>query len=329
MSTPVASWAPPDFDTDEFEWAEAVIYQHAEIVGRNDSADRSEWLRLRKIGLGSADAAPSLGLSKWGSPFSVWADKVTDEVSDAETERQKWGRRLEEPIGLGIAEDTGIPVRRFPFMVRSREWPWMTANLDFVSPRSNVEVKNVDRFMAHEWDDGAVPMWYMIQGQHANAVTGHEGTHFFPLIGGNEPRPVYVERNDALIETLVESERQFWDLVQNMTPPDVDGTAATRRALATVYGNPDIGTDKELPPETLQLIEERRVAKARIKELEGAVEEIENRLKSWLGNAEIGTVNGLIVFTWKQTGRKGYVVNPTTFRQVGFPKNPKPLNPNN
>jgi putative phage-type endonuclease len=325
----VAQWVPPGIDAEEeFQLAENVIYDHAKIVMRNDGDDRVEWLRGRKIGVGSADAAPSLGLSPWGSPFSVWVDKTTDEISDEETERQKWGRRLEEAIGLGIAEDTGIPVRRFPYMVQSKEWPWMTANLDFVSPRSNVEVKNVDRFMAEEWDEGAVPMHYMIQGQHANAVCGHDGTHFFPLIGGNTPRPVYVERNDRLIEDLVESERQFWELVKTLEMPDLDGSRATKEALGRVYGNPNIGTAKELPEAALGLLAQRATVMAQIKELDEIKDECENRLKGWLGKAEIGTVNGLIVFTWKSSPRAGYYVEPKeSIRRIHVPKNPKPYIP--
>lgn len=309
-----------ELNDEAFQEAEDAILEHATVVGRTDEMDRAEWLRMRKLGLGSADAAPSQGLSKWGSPTSVWVDKVTDEVSDDETERQKWGRRLEGPIGLGIAEDYEIPVRRYPFMLRSKEWPWMTANLDFISARSNVEVKMVDRFMASEWDDNSVPMWYTIQGQHANAVTGHEGTHFFALIGGNTARPVYIPRNDSLIENLVAAERQFWDLVESMTPPEPDGLPATTAALKRVYGDPEAGTSVEIPPESIAMIERRAAIKAQIKTLSEECDEIENRLRAWIGNAEIGTVNGVAVVTWPKLERKGYVVQPTTYRRFNFPK---------
>jgi predicted phage-related endonuclease len=306
----------------EFALAEEAIREHANIVVRTDTMDRLDWLRTRKIGLGSADAAPSLGLSKagWGGPLSTWADKISDEVSDDETERQKWGRRLEEPVGLGIAEDIGLPVRRFPYMLQSIEWPFMTANLDFIAPRSNVEVKLVDRFMAYEWDDGAVPMHYTIQGQHANAVTGQDGTHFLALIGGNTARAIYVARNDALIESLVEAERQFWKLVEDQTPPDVDGLPSTTEALKRLYVDPEAGAEVELPGEAVELIAQRATVKAAMAEQKLALDEIENQLRLWLGRAEIGTVNGTTVVTWKQSDYKGYYVEPRTSRRFNFPK---------
>jgi putative phage-type endonuclease len=321
----LASWVPEGFDAEEeFRLAEEAIYEHAEVVGRTDSVgDYPAFLKMRKSGLGASDAAPALGLSKWGSPFSVWADKTTEEVDGSETEGQKWGRRLEEPIMLGVAQDNGIPVRRFPFMLRSKQYPFMTANLDGISRRSNVEVKMVDRFAAPEWDNGQVPMWYTVQGQHSNLVTGHEGTHFFALIGGNDQRVVYVPRNDDLIENLIKAERKFWELVQSLTPPEADALAATTDALKRVYGNPDAGSEVELPPEAIALAANRKASKEAIKEHQEIIDGIENQFRLWLGNAETGKVGDISVVSWKHGTRKGYLVPEWSGRTFNFPK-PKP-----
>ena len=181
----------------------------------------------------------------------------------------------------------------------------MQVNLDGIAPYSVVEAKNVDRFKAEEWDEGAVPMHYLIQGAHANAVTGLPGTHFAALIGGNDLRAVYVERNDRLIADLVESERQFWELVKNLEMPQVDGLRATKEAIGRAFGNPDIGAVKELPPEALGLIAERAGLSKQIKALEERKDAIENTMKVWLGQAEIGTVDGVVVFTWKASPAQG------------------------
>lgn len=284
--------------SDDFQLAEDTILEHAEIIGRNDG-DREPWLKLRKTFIGGADAAGTANLSQWESPFSVFTDKVTPDWSEEENERMKWGRRLEEPIGLGISEDTGIPVKRYPFVLRSKQWPWMGVDLDFLAPRSCVEVKNVGSYMASEWDDGAVPLRTMIQGQHACAVTGMEGVHFFPLIGGNEPRPTYIARNDQMIEDLVDVEQKFWQMVKDLTPPQVDGSRATREALARVFGVPDAGSEVELHPDVLGLRDRRAELKASIKAMEAEVDQIENTMKFWLGRAEIGKVNGETIVTWK------------------------------
>ena len=37
--------------------------------------NRAEWLNWRRTGLGGSDIAAVLGLSKWRTPWDVWADK--------------------------------------------------------------------------------------------------------------------------------------------------------------------------------------------------------------------------------------------------------------
>lgn len=306
----------------------ATLDANSEQVCKADDLDREEWLQFRKPYIGGSEAAASIGLSPYESPYSLWVNKTTDGVSDEDNQYMKWGRRLEEAIGLGIAEDTDIPVVRYPYMLASRKWPWAAVNLDFLAGESQhappcvVEVKNIGRFTMSDWDDGAVPAVYGLQGQHACAVTGLPGVHFFPLIAGNDGRAVYVERNDSLIENLMEGERKFWELVQNNTPPAVDGSAATSKALKGLFMDPEANSETDLPPESFMLLERRAIAKARIKEHQEVIDEVENQMKAWLGNAEIGIVNGMAVVSWKKQFRSGYTVAPTSFRKFN-PVKPK------
>jgi putative phage-type endonuclease len=313
--------------------AEDTIAEHAEVVCRTDDLPREEWLVLRKLYIGGSEAAASIGLSPYESPTSLFITKTSEEVTDEDNDYMRWGRRLEEAIGYGIAEDTDIPVVRHPYMMRSKQWPWMAVNVDFLShatmdyPPSVVEVKNVSAHLSREWEDGAVPAHYGLQGQHACAVLGLPGVHFFPLIGGNEGRPVYVERNDRLIEQLVEGERQFWDLVQQDLMPDPDASTATRDALRKQYRltGDDFGAAREIPREAVHLLRERRDAKRVIAEQQEYIQEIENRLMQWLGKAEIGKVGGVTVVTWKQQSRKAHLVADSTFRMFHVPRD-SPVN---
>lgn len=309
------------------EELEAILAEHAEVVCKTDGMERELWFKTRKPHLGASEAATSLGLSPYDSRMGLFVNKTTDAPSQEDNDYLRWGRRLEEAIGLGISEDTGIPVVRYPYMLKSRQWPFMAANLDFLAPRSVVEVKNVSQNLSREWADGAVPAHIGIQGQHQCAITGLPGVHFFPLIGGHEGRPVYVERNDALIEKLIEGERAFWDLVEANTPPEIDDTEATTRALKSLFVDPDAESRTELGHlrdsggnGVAELLEHRALAKAVVKEQEGIITEIENQLFLWLGNYEIGLVNGEVRFTWKKQFRSGYTVAPTSFRKIHVPK---------
>lgn len=291
------------------------IGESADLVMDTREATHEDWLAARKTGIGGSDAAASIGLSPWASPFSLWAEKKAETVEDIDNRLMRWGRRLEEAIVNGFSEDTETPIVRYPFMLRSKKYPFMVVNLDAVAPESVVEAKNVGIYMAEEWEDGAVPQHYGIQGQHALAVTGLDRICFAALVGGNDPRYVEVERNEELIEKLIDGERKFWELVEANTPPAIDdGSDATLKALKVIYGNPDAETRIELPGEAVQVIAERAALKEMIKTDKARIVELETRLYAWLGNYEIGTINGTDVFSWKKITRTGYVVLPTSYR---------------
>lgn len=312
-----------------------IIEENAVQVCKADDLEREDWLRYRKPYIGGSEAAASIGLSPYESQYALWVDKTTDSVSDEDNDYMKWGRRLEEAIGLGIAEDLNIPVVRYPYMMASKRWPWASVNVDFIAPShdpvpSVVEVKNVSGHMAREWEDGSVPPVYGLQGQHACAVLGLPGVHFFPLIGGHEGRPIYIERNDALIENLMEGERKFWELVQSDTPPAIDGSDSTNRALKGMFFDPEADSSTDLSEQQTfdglrvpDLLERRATAKAVIKEQTELTKEIENQLFAWIGNHEIAYVDGIVTFTWKKVFTSGYEVAPKSYRRMNVPKGKK------
>lgn len=304
----------------DYKAVEAVVLDHAEVViDDTEKADKPDWLMGRKAGIGGSDAAASAGMSPWDSQYSLWEEKINPEPNDEDNDFMKWGRRLEVPIGLGFAEDTGIEVVRYPKMLRSKQWPWAQVNVDFLTPLEMgvVEVKNVNVRMSSEWEDGAVPAHYSLQGQHELAVTGLPHVWFAALVGGNDARYIKIERNDGLITDLMEIERQFWDLVQNNTPPAVDGSEATTRALARIYNHPMAESKLDLDEqaeEVWEMVERRKLLKANVKMVEEDIREIDNTLKALLGDYELGMVNGQKVYSWKRQDRKGYEVKPTSFR---------------
>lgn len=296
------------------------------VIPNTDEYPYEQWLERRREGIGGSDAAAALGLSKWDTPYSVWAQKVGLLGPKEDTNPMVWGRRLEIPIGLGFAEDTEIPVTRYPVMLRSKEFPFMQVNVDFLTRGADavVECKNVGIYMADEWEDGNVPDHYMLQGQHELAVTGLEKVWFAVLVGGNDPRYIEVERDQDVIDMLVEQEAAFWDLVQRLDPPSLDGDDATTDALKAQYADPEIGSVKALDDtNVLELIAEHARLNEQLTLVKRAKTGVDNDLKALLGNYEVGTVNGTPVVTWKKQDRKEHMVKATSFRKLDFPKGAK------
>ncbi|MGV0738193.1 lambda-exonuclease family protein [Mycobacterium syngnathidarum] len=208
-------------------WAE-----HAELAGHYK--DRDEWLELRRTGIGSSDCSAVLGLGKYGSPFSVWADKTGKSRPDDETEAMMWGTLLEPVIRAELARRLGVEIVECPTL-RSLERPWQLYNPDGLILNQNalVEIKNASAWLAHDWEEGEVPDHAELQIQHGCAVTGADGAYVAGLIGGNRLRWEYVPRDDDLIATIIEAEQHLWDtyIVPDIAPP-IDGSDATAEAIA-------------------------------------------------------------------------------------------------
>lgn len=297
-----------------------TIQEYADIVIEDTTKlPREDWLAERREGLGGSDCAAALGFSPWSTPYAKFEEKAHGIVNDEDNERMEWGRRLEGAIVQAYGERTSTSVTPYPVMLRSKKYPWMQVNLDAIGPAHAVEAKNVGLRMAREWEDGQVPDWYMLQGMHELAVTGLPKVVFAVLVGGQELRIIEVERNDELIGDVIEQERRFWELVKSDTPPGIDGSAATTEALKLRYALPDPGKAVDLPEDILELVDQRKGLKAIEKQTKEDLALVENTIKGMLGDAEFGMVNGIEVVTWKLQTRKGYEVQPTSFRKLHVP----------
>ena len=304
-----------------------TIEATAEVVCNNSAITERDWLEYRRMGLGGSDVAGAAGLSPWESPYSVWAKKLGLVPDKVENERMKWGKRLEEAIGMGMAEDVGLAIERYPYMLRSKEHPIAQTNLDFISERGVVEVKNTGWRMGVHWEDGSCPDFYALQGQHELLVGGLGMTDFFVLVDGGLGVHVAMERNDSLIHDLTTIERDFWRLVESNTPPAVDGSDSTTQALKGRFASPEPDSEVELPLTTLERIGQLKELKATIKAAQTDIDLIENELRELLGDHERGLVDGMEVITYKLTERAEYTVAAGSYRRFNF-KTAKPRRTN-
>jgi predicted phage-related endonuclease len=141
--------------------------------------------------------------------------------------------------------------------------------------------------MKAQWDGDKVPDYYMLQLQHYFAVTGAKWGYFAYLLGGNTFDYKFVERDEAVIDLLFQAERDFWELVKNQTPPDLDGSEGATQLLKQLFPVEDAQKETiELGEEADGLINLYEAAK---EVEEGAKKDkatAENRLKQLMGNYE-------------------------------------------
>lgn len=105
----------------------------------NDTADRENWLRERKKGIGGSDVAAVLGLSPWRTPLDVFNDKTAETVDEKpQSEAAHFGSILEDVVADEFARRTGLKVVRFNETIAQNPGchvggvGWARANLDRV-----------------------------------------------------------------------------------------------------------------------------------------------------------------------------------------------------
>ena len=292
------------------------------LVENTDSMTREEWLAVRREGLGGSDAAASMGLSPYMSPLALYLDK-TDPSPDEDKEIFEAGRRAEPLIRQWFEDKTGLRVERYPVMLRSKQWPFMLADLDGLvtdetGNRDPFEAKNVGAYAASDWAGGP-PLHVRLQSQHYLAVTGRPRIYVAALIGGNKFIWFCVDRDEELIADMVRAEERMWTMIQMRRMPDIDGSESTKAALKAHYGTPD-REEIEVGSEFLQLLGQRAAQKVALSLAESKLNEIENKMIVLMDSAEIATHGGEVVATWKVTNKKSYVVKASTSRRWNVPK---------
>lgn len=279
-----------------------VVYADA----RNLSHE--EWLQARKQGIGGSDAGAIMGVHPYKGMFGVWADKkgYGEAVEDNEAMRQ--GRDLEDYVARRFSEKTGLTVRREYGMMRSRNHPFMQANIDrrIKGERAGLECKTSRDIYMKRYRNGEFPMEYYCQCLHYMAVTGWDAWYLAVLVYGTDLLIFKICREEAQddINQLIEAEEAFWTryMEDGRTPPP-DDLPATGRVLDGMWMG-ETGGSMDATVTQDATIDELIELRAEKRALEKRITGVENRLKAEMEEVtELRGTGGLV--TWKpQTQRR-------------------------
>lgn len=291
---------------------------------RRAPVDRAGWLEWRRQGLGATDVVAIVGLSRWATPFSVWAEKtgrtpIDDTVPSVEAE---FGLRAEAMLAPWFGELTGYHARKWQHRAHHRDWRVGRATLDALvfrtrrsaAPLGPLELKTTDR--QPDWTAETFPLDYLAQCQWQMEVTDTDRAWLFALHGR---RPVIypVERDLDDGAWLLDAARRFWrDHVEGDRPPPVHVAPmhVTTEALARMHRIE--GAAVELDGGELDLVRRVVATRQHATHAKKAAEAAANDLKARLGDGEIATYLGQPVATYLRRHRKGYTVDPTEYRQL-------------
>ncbi|MCV2370014.1 YqaJ viral recombinase family nuclease [Roseateles oligotrophus] len=211
---------------------------------KTTNLDRDEWLEVRKGGIGSSDAGAAVGLNPYKSQLQLWMEKTGRDANlpktdpNDETSPMYWGTLLEPIVAAHYTRRTSNRVRRINAVLQHPDEPWMLANIDReVTGAPDVQIlecKTAGINGARLWKDG-VPEYVQIQVMHQLAVTGKQAADVAVLLGGQDLQVHRIERDEALIQRLIELERKFWRYVVDDVAPPADGSDSADTALRALY----------------------------------------------------------------------------------------------
>lgn len=258
------------------------------------SMDRTKYL-------GGSDVAGILGISPWRTPLEVYLDKVQPRMKPVDPSRQKVftrGQRMEPYVIDLLSEETGLEIIHRGNRYIHRDYGFIAAEIDAeAATGENIEIKTVSPFKAKEWGEvqtDAIPVHYTAQAMHGLMVTGKQVCVFGVLIGGDDFRVYQVERDEEIIQAILEKEIAFWDRIRHLNPPE----ASTVSDIALMFEK-DAGTSIEADGKALALFNDLRDMKARFKSLEEEIAVSEEKLKLYMQEHSILTLGGKPLCTWK------------------------------
>jgi putative phage-type endonuclease len=257
-----------------------------------------KWLEERRRGIGGSDAPAVLGLSKWKTPYQVYLDKIGEGKKIEDNPGMEWGRRLESAIIKKYCDETGhqVFVPGETKILVHPVYDFMLASLDGLVDAGRVLEAKTARSSIGWGEPGTdeIPEIYQVQVHHYMAVTGLKGADIPVLIGGSDFRIYHVERDDELIDILIEQEAMFWERVQKKEPPE----ATSLTDVMLKFGN---STSKKVQcnDDVLTAVNDLKRIKGELSVLKKIEEDLKLKIFSHMGDADTLLNNDAVLATWK------------------------------
>lgn len=300
------------------------ILDYADILEDFSSTSFEEWQakRQKQVGIGGSDAGTLLGLNSFKDEFTLYLEKIGELEPQQAGEAAEWGHELEPVVAKKWVERYGAPlglqIEPFNFLLGSKDYPFMLANIDRLIRKGDtfgiLEVKTASEYLNGEWQHGEilangtgtgkVPPKYYAQLQHYFAVTGLEWGYFAALVGGNKLYSIYVERNEAFIQQLIEIELLFSQRIEMRIPPEINGSETCKQLINTLYLEHNEEFVDVSENEFGEWIFKRDSLKEQIKDLENQLNEVESNIKNTIADNKGALWNGWKVTWGWRSGKK-------------------------
>ena len=257
----------------------------------------------RKSFLGGSDIAAVMGLSRWKTPLSLWAEKtgkIQNELSNFEA--AEIGTELEEYVCRKFTKKTGIALRVDNRMFTHKKYNYMVAHIDrWVTKGDAVfEAKTASAWKEKEWGGEDIPIEYTLQLIWYLGIVGKKTGYIAVLIGGQKFIHKEIQFDQELFDKQVEAARIFWEdfVLTDTAPMAMEGDSATLLGLFPQSQPPTLKLEGDKALLLDELCDSRAGGIESIKHAEEELDKIEVQIKQLLGEAE-GAETENYTATWK------------------------------
>jgi len=186
-----------------------------------------EQKEARRKGIGGSDVSDVFGLEPYGCKLKLFYDKTGVKKDFDETNGNMERGNVLEDIAVDFYEKkSGNIVERTKEHFQSKLYPHMLANVDGKVTLAEalgciLEVKCPSRDSFYRMKREGIPNAYILQGQHYMSVTDAPAMEYAIFCADAwDMEIVRVERDDELINKIIEAENKWWDLRKMNVAPD-------------------------------------------------------------------------------------------------------------
>lgn len=267
------------------------------------------WHAERATRIGGSTIGVLLGLSPWESPFSLWA-KHSGLIAAGESDspRLRIGRRMESVIAAEFHDETGLWIAGEHTMLRHPEHEHFGCEVDgFVveSPASEISaalgVFEAKTDAHRGWDE--IPPTYLAQCRWNCYVAGLPRAWLVVMFAGFRVEVFEIEQDAADVAFMAAKADEFWQLVQTGTPPPIDGSEPTARAIAARWPADEKGLIHDAEPELVELLEKRAQLKTLMRTEDATLRQWDNEISARIGEAEAIAIDGVPAYTYRAQTR--------------------------
>lgn len=276
-----------------------------------------KWLEWRKQGITATEAATIMYPSKWGSPLSIYTDKLglTQRDQSDDDGYMEWGHRIEDLLVQKFMDQHKNFTKCTQGRLYQRDWTKCSLDAQCFNELGQpviIECKTGQH--EDKWDP--IPERYYAQVQWQMYVTGIRKAYFSVLIQGHIWFEREVDYCPKYVSNMLERCNKVWECIQNKQPPATLGNFETdKQSIAALAGESGHSGD---PVEVdVNTVGKYLALKEAYEKAEAEFMEFKNSLAMQMIDHSKLTCDGKTFATWVE--RKSSVVLDKKLLQQKYP----------